>query len=305
MSAPRQVLGGITAALVMVFTFASREASASPGAQWYVETVGDECASQRNAFEREITLACDAVGGTCRVASTRKEAELRAVIDCSNLEDSWTLVTRTIDGIVLASLDLSGPRADRLRQAAVEVARDVAPERSLAAESLRFSFAKDAPVQPQRAADKVSLILGGRASASSDATAPALFGLHLLGGLGIVKHASVTLGLAGDAGGSGRSARRAFRGGAGMVLGAPFDASAPIGLALEGGVSSTSRYSAAGSGEGLLLTHTDTAGYAQGTLLVQWPRLTVRPFAALSASVFTAGASVTASAEAGLAFAIF
>jgi hypothetical protein len=305
MSASRQALGGITAALVMLLTFSAREAAASGGAQWYVETVGDECAPQRNAFEREITLACEAVGGTCRVASTPKEAELRAVIDCSNLEDSWTLVTRTIDGTVLASLDLSGPRSDRLRQAAVEVARDAAPERSLAAESLRFSLAKEAPSRTtQRPLEKVSLMLGGRTSAVSDATAPTLFGAHLLGGLVIMKHVRTTLGIAGDGGGSGRSAMRAVRGGGGLAFGAPFEASTLFGIAFEAGVSSSSRYANASSA-GLLATDTLTTGYGQGTLVLQWPHWTVRPFTALSATVFTGGPPVMASAEAGLAFAIF
>src|SRR3954464_14708513 len=99
MSATLPARGAITAVILLSGLTLSRGASATgtQGAQWYVELVGMGCQAHRPAFEREIALACDAVGGTCRVASSPKDAELRAILDCSGQPESWTLETRTID----------------------------------------------------------------------------------------------------------------------------------------------------------------------------------------------------------------
>src|SRR4051794_29266529 len=103
-----------------------------PAARWYVETNGAGCEGERTAFEREIRLACDAVGSSCTVVATPAEADLRAVLDCSEAgaSDAWSLVTRMSGGTMLSTVELSGARSDRLREAAVEVARDPTPLRS-------------------------------------------------------------------------------------------------------------------------------------------------------------------------------
>ncbi|MDB4939535.1 MAG: hypothetical protein JWP87_6507 [Labilithrix sp.] len=292
--------------------------SVSKGVQWYVETIGAPCEGQRSALEREIKLACDALGGACSTTPVAKETELRAVLDCSapsGADDSWTLVTRTIDGTVLASLDLSGPQSDRLRQAAVEVARDVAPERSLAMDALRYSLGDEKDDKPAPAATKparLSLLVGGRVSGGSGA--PGQLGGHLLAGLTLARSFHGTLGFTAMGGGNAENAMRTVGAGAGISIGAPFDRSALFGFAAEGGMANVSTYAlpkAASSaatfvgGSEYLATVNVLSGYAQGTVTFQWPGLSVRPFASLSAGAQTAAPHIAGTGEAGVAFALF
>ena len=302
MSAPRQAVG-ILAAVTLLSIAREASAGTATSAQWYVETVGTACEDQRAAFEREITLACNAVGGTCRVAAAPTDAELRAVIDCSSPEESWTLVTRSIDGTILGTLDLIGPPGDRLREAAVEVARDAAPEQVLATDALRFTLTKDAPSAPASQPERLTLVVGGRIG--SDASSTSMGGLHVLAGLALAKSVRGTLGAIGEGGGNGASAIRAVRGGPGLAFGAPFEASAPVGFAVEGGVAATNKYGAP-TGDGARLTaSTVAAGYCQGTVTAQWPRAGWRPYAALSAAAFSDGLHIVTSGELGLAVALF
>lgn len=298
----------IAAVIVLAGAAFTREASAAggPGAQWYVELSGTSCQSQRADFEREITLACAAVGNTCRVASSPKDAELRAILDCSGPEGSWTLETRTIEGAVLEKIDLGGVPADRLRQAAVEVARDAAPERALAIETLRFTLANEEPVHFKHPGEKLTLAVGGRASATTD-RAPTRGGAHVLGGLALSRTVRATLGVVAEAGGSGERAMRGFRSGPGIAVGAPFDATAPIGAAAEVGLGVTTQYGAFTSSDAgrALPTYTSVAGYGQCTITVQWPRAGVRPYAALSVAAMSNGTPLLATGEAGLALAVF
>jgi hypothetical protein len=287
---------------------AARAASAT---RWYVETVGTACEGERTTLEREIKLACDALGGTCGVAPGANDTDLRAVLDCSGLDDSWTLVTRTIDGTVLASVELDGAYPDRLRHAAVEVAREAAPERSLAIETLRDSLAAEKPAQPVTSASRLSLLVGGRVS-STAGRGPETLGGHLLAGLTLARSFQGTLGFTVETGGnSSDNAMRSVAVGAGVAAGAPFDRSAPIGFAAEGGMANVSRYAPApstvsdGSSGGDLPTLSVLSGYAQGTFYVQWPGLGVRPFAAIAGSAHSEGPHIVGTAEAGVTFALF
>lgn len=277
-----------------------------PAAQWYVELVGSACQSQRTAFEREIALACEAVGGTCRLSPSAKEAELRAILDCTGPSDAWTLETRTIEGTVIEKIELAGAPADRLREGAVEVARDAAPERALAVETLRSTIGSDAPSSGDKPAEKLTLVLGGRASTTNEGTIPLTGGAHFLAALALGKMVRGTVGVAGEAGGGEARARRTFRTGPGLGIGAPFDATSPLGLAGEVGVAAASQYAAtSGNGETRAAT-TRFAGYGQATFTVQWPRVGLRPYASLSAAFMSEGdARLYASGEAGLALAIF
>jgi hypothetical protein len=290
------------------------EASAAPpsypAARWYVETNGAGCEGERTAFEREIRLACDAVGGSCAVVATPAEADLRAVLDCSEAgaTDAWSLVTRMTGGTMLSTVDLSGPRSDRLREAAVEVARDPTPLRSLAIETLRFSLSAEqanAAVSPPP--ETLVFAVSGVALSGNAANMPVMVGGHLVAGLEVTKAVGVTLGFAGLAGGEGQGATRLFQAGAGVTLGAPFDSKAAVGCALEGGLSAISRYPAEGSSAGeSLAAVTSGGGYAKGSILLQLPRYGARPFAAISASVLSAPVlQTTAGLDLGLAFAAF
>jgi hypothetical protein len=309
MSTTRPARGVLAAFIVLSGLGLSRAAwAAGTGAQWYVELIGTTCQSHRPALEREIALACDAVGGTCRVASSPKDAELRAILDCSGPEESWTLETRTIDGAVIGKIDLAGAPDDRLREAAVEVARDAAPERALAVETLRATLTNEAPTHVEKGPERFTLVLGGRGTATSVRTEPNLAGVHLVGGLALGRLARATLGVAAEAGGGGDKAMRAFRGGPGIAVGAPFEPTSVMGVAAEGGLAATSKYGPYSSSDsGGLLTIVNTfAAYGQATVTIQWPRAGLRPYAAASAA-FTSNdaARLVASGEAGLAFAIF
>ena len=286
-------------------------AAGNSGAQWYVELNGTTCQAQRTVFEREIALACAAVGNTCRVVTAPKDAELRAILECG-ADESWTLETRTVEGAVIGKVELAGTTADRLREAAVEVARDAAPERALAIETLRFTLANEEPARLKNGNEKLTVVLGGRATGVTGGSAPpsgvasARGGAHLIGGLALTKAVRFTAGLVGEAGGSQEKAMRELRGGPGIALGAPFDPTAPIGVAAEVGLAATTQYGlAARDGGGVMTSRTTIAGYGQGTLTVQWPRDGVRPYAAMSAAFMSDGARFLASGEAGLAFAIF
>jgi hypothetical protein len=303
------------ALVTLVALLSVREASAAgtlsyPAARWYVETNGAACEGERTAFEREIRLACDAVGSSCGVVATPGEADLRAVLDCSEAGDSdaWSLVTRMTGGTVLSTVDLSGPRNDRLREAAVEVARDPTPLRSLAIETLRFSLsAEQTQGAMSRPAHTLGLAVSGTVFSGNAANVPLMFGARLLAGLEVVKSVRATLGIAGLAGGEGGGAARAFQAGAGIAFGAPFDPAAPVGVAVEGGFSAISMYPSGADAEGGLLSPvTAGGGYGRGSILVQWPRDGVRPFAGLSGSALTAPIFQTAAVvDLGVAFSAF
>jgi hypothetical protein len=278
----------------------------APAAQWYVELLGSACQSQRTAFEREIALACEAVGGTCRLSSSAKDAELRAILDCTGPSDAWTLETRTIEGTVIEKIELAGAPADRLREGAIEVARDAAPERQLAVETLRSAIGNEAPVTSDKGNEKLTLILGGRASTTNEGTIPLTGGAHLLAGLLLGKMVRGTVGVAGEAGGSDLRGRRTFRAGTGLGIGAPFDSVSPLGLAGEVGVAGASQYAVTNAAGDAHAATTRFAGYGQATFTVQWPRVGLRPYASLSAAFMSEGdARLYASGEAGLALAVF
>ncbi|MDB5214097.1 MAG: hypothetical protein JWO86_2024 [Myxococcaceae bacterium] len=317
MSASRQASGVLAGTVALLF---AREASASESAaasasargttataRWYVETTGASCKAERSAFEHEIQLACDAVGGSCGVAAAPTDAGLRAVLDCSGGDDAWSLVTRTSGGTVLATLDLSGPHDDRLREAAVEVARDATPERSLAIETLRFSISGEQPEPPtKRPAQTLGLAVSGSVSSGTDKALPAMLGGRLLAGLEVARSIRATLGFGAEAGGSGIGAARAVRGGVGIALGAPFDPNAPVGFAVEGGLSATSDYPPSPISDSRLLPATTSTGvYGQGSFIVQIPIGSIRPFAALSADALSAPVHVGVSGQLGVAFPLF
>ena len=123
-----------------------------------------------------------------------------------------------------------------------------------------------------------------------------------MAGVAIVRSLRATLG--GVLEGGGRSA---LRGGVGVALGAPFDGTSIFGVAAEAGLASTERFAPSpdASSGAMPSRSTVRAGYGQGTLTVQLPLGSVRPYAALSAAVLTDSSVIFASAEAGVAFAVF
>lgn len=296
----------IAAAGALLLLSGGERAAFAGGATWAVDLVGDTC-QDRAAFEREITLACDAVGSTCRVAPVAKDAELRAVLDCSS-ESGWSLETRTSTGMLIERVDLGGPSDDRLREAAVEIARDAAPERALAVETLRAALPNEMPVQPAPVQERFAIALGGRATGSS-LGGPAAAGVHVVGAYAIGRVTHATVGVAGEAGGSEQHASRAVRGGVGLAFGAPFDTTSLFGLALEVGAGAMERYEAVGTaadGNAQLGIVVRGAAYAQAALMIQWPRDGIRPYASLVGALTSDGdARFFGSGEAGLVFPLF
>src|SRR4051794_34159558 len=96
--------------LGLLTLFAARPALAAGSAVWWVEATGSACVSERGSFEREVTLACAAVGDTCRIARTKSDAELVAVVACASDDGPWTLETRTTEGAILGYTELASAK---------------------------------------------------------------------------------------------------------------------------------------------------------------------------------------------------
>ena len=272
------------------------------GAKWTVEAEGAECDELRPAFERELVLACDAMA-TCRVVP-RAEAELVATLRCEPGSRSRWLSMRTIEGTPLSSIELTGTTDDALREGAIEVAHDAAPERTLATETLRNTLgdrdsANAAPAPPPRLAMSVGGITTVRGNEGANLGARVGVGYkvghstHLIGGL-----------MAG-AGGSGADAFRRFRTGFGVAWGAPFTTHV-IGIALDAGLDVTNRYDRRYLSAGRDLNAvTRLDAYVQQTFFVQAPLGRVRPYLALGVALVSADPVIMASADLGLQFPIF
>jgi hypothetical protein len=282
----------------------ARAAEHAHGARWLVGATGSTdagCVAEREAFEHEVGLACAAMG-TCQIVSEASNAELRATIVCPSREEPGRLELRTVEGRLVSSTELAGARDDRLREAAMEVARDQAPERTLAAESLRNTLGEGDKIQKPWKPPPMSLAFGGAGSAGGkeglSGGARALFGVQIANG------ANATLGLTGLMGGSGAEAARHLRSGVGLAFGAPFDGSI-FGVVLEGGVAMLHSYQTE-TGQRSQRPNTVAGAYGQGGVVLALPIREIRPYIALAAGLYAEPrATPFASADAGLAFPLF
>jgi len=271
------------------------------GARWVVEVRGPadaSCMTERATFEREITLACAAVG-TCHLVDDRRDAELFAILRCEGRAEPWTLEVRTVEGSLVSSMELTGANEDRLREAAIEVARDQAPERTLAAASLRDTLGDGERARKNWKAPTMAFALGGLAMAGG----PEQFSGGGRGTLGlkVANSTHLTLGLAGVAGGSGPLQARHGRGGLGLAFGAPFDGSI-FGMMLEGGVDVSQSYDT-GMGYRTATPQTRAGAYGMGSVFVALPLFAVHPYLAFDAGAFSQPkTTIFAAAELGIAF---
>lgn len=298
----------IAVAIAIAATTSSRDARAvdrDRGAKWLVEVDGPGCASERATFEREVTLACDAVDGTCHVVQSPRDAELRATLHCPAADQPWSLELRTVEGVLVSRTELAGTPSDRLREAAIEVARDQAPERLLAADSLRDTLSdgdrgagSGFEMPPTSIAASATGALGGIESTSG--------GLRGLAGLSVGSGTNLTLGFTGLMGGSGLTAARHVRTGLGLAWGAPFDRSI-VGAAVEGGVDVGQSYQIAPvTGVTSTEPKTRTGVYGQGTVFLQIPFRVVRPYVGVTvAAIASQTVWAVASADLGLAISVF
>lgn len=220
---------------------------------------------------------------TCGLAREGTENDLVATLDCSSAV-VWTLSTRTAGGALLTTITVEGDRADRFRQAAVQIAREVPsdPETQPAPDDASIiapplTLADDADRDPAiaRGPERASLVLGTRTTAAT--STGSLFGPHLGGAAHLGHGARATASFTVDLG----SSERIWRGGLGLAAGAPFDHAAVFGVAFEGGFGAIHR--AATSVRAV--SRTDASPYCQGMLVLQVPGRTVRPFVAIGAIV--------------------
>lgn len=297
------VCAAIGALVTFGFVGDAIAADAAHGARWFVEVSGDREAGCTTgvALQHEVVLACAAMG-TCHVVDDPREAELRATLICRSGDAPWRLELHTVEGTHVSSTELAGARDDRLREAAMEIARDQAPERALAAESLRDTLGEGDKVMRPWKLPKMSLAIGAAGSAGGiDGTSGggrALFGFQL------ARRANLTVGTTALMGGSGSESARHLRSGFGLAIGAPFDDSI-IGVVVEGGLAVLNSYQ---TKTGVRTMHAETllGGYGQGGVVLAIPQRFVRPYVAFMGGVYTEPrATVFATADAGVAFSLF
>jgi hypothetical protein len=290
---------GLAGALLL----ASTHADAGSGAAWWVDA-GEACGGRRTALSREIMLACEAVGSTCHVATTRAQAELVALLDCASEDGPWTLETRTVEGVLLGRVALEGVGDDRLREAAVEIARDQAPELTLVAEALRdtmpASAAEHPPTTPPYPGPLLVFALAPRGSLMGKgvptAGGSAMLGVELSGAL----FGTATFALEG--GGTGIQQVRVGQGGLGLSYGAPFSKTSYLGTRFELGARGRQTYTGATTNYNLLKATDSYDGYGAATVCAQYPGAWIRPFAGLSLVV---GDPFAGSAEVGVVVDLF
>lgn len=267
------VLVAVTGAVCATTSIASARTSGS----WQIEVVGAACVRDRHELERQVELACAAVH-TCGLARGGTENDLVATLDCST-DVVWTLSTRTAGGALLTSITLDGDRADRFRQAAVQIARDaptdpetepVPDDASIITAPLTIADEADRDTSIAHGPERVSLLLATRMTPAI--SSGSLFGPHLGGAVHLGHGARATASVTADLG----SSERVWRGGLGLAAGAPFDHAAIFGVAFEGGFGAIHR---AATSE-WATARTDASPYCQGMLVLQVPGRTVRPFLA-------------------------
>lgn len=274
------------------------------GARWFVEVSGREdagCTTERATFEREVGLACAAMG-TCQVVEDARHAELRAALLCPSRDEPWRLELRTVEGTLVSSTELAGAPDDRLREAAMEVARDQAPERTLAAASLRDTLGEGDKLKKPWKPPSMSLAFGGAGALGGPERTSG--GARALLGVQAAHNAHFTLGMTGLMGGSGADSARHLRTGLGFAFGAPFTGSI-IGVVVEGGVAVLQSYQTE-TGVRSISAQTLAGAYGQGGFVFALPLREIRPYFACSGGLYAEPrATVYASADAGLAFPLF
>src|SRR5688500_9941438 len=286
------------------FEDVAHAADSSHGARWVVDVNGNRdggCTTERSAFEHEVGLACAATG-TCHVVDDAQQAELRATLSCPSRNEPWTLELRTVEGTLVSSTELSGARDDRLREAAMEIARDQAPERTLAAASLRDTLGEGDKIKKPWKPPSMSLAFG--AAGALGGIERTSGGARALLGIEAARNAHFTFGMTGLMGGSGAESARHLRTGLGFAFGAPFTGSI-LGVVVEGGIAVLQSYQTE-TGVRSVNAQTLAGPYGQGGFVFALPIREIRPYFAFIGGVYAEPrATAYAAADAGLAFPLF
>ncbi|WP_394834111.1 hypothetical protein LVJ94_47155 [Pendulispora rubella] len=113
----------------LVFAMAGAvEAAPPPTPSWWVDPAS--CPLWTTPLSREIALACEATGRGCDVSTSDDKAARRLVLQCAD-PDHWTLEAHDAGGTGLWHIEVRGDDDERLRAAAMWVARSdvtMAPE---------------------------------------------------------------------------------------------------------------------------------------------------------------------------------
>jgi hypothetical protein len=109
------------AVLACVTAASSARARVDAPTKLWLEARPFTCDAQLPALARELTLACDAAGAACVIASSESVADRRIVLHCS--EEAWTVEATSPAGQRAWSVEVYGSDADRTRSAAVFTVR--------------------------------------------------------------------------------------------------------------------------------------------------------------------------------------
>ncbi len=115
------VFAGFLAVVSVAGTARASDAPAPPVRIW-LEARPWTCVSHVPPLAREVTLACDAAGGVCAVATSEAEADRRLVLRCDG-DGAWSVEGTDAAGARRWAADLSGTVDERLRTASVWVVR--------------------------------------------------------------------------------------------------------------------------------------------------------------------------------------
>jgi hypothetical protein len=292
----------LLAALLVLAPIARADEGAT--VSWWVEARPWNCSDLVAPLAREIELACDAAGGICRIARSEAEATQYAVISCTEGEAPWNLDAEGRDRRRLWSVALEGDRDERLRKAALWVARGEDDRGSVAASVAPPAAPPAPPASPavpaaestaRDAADTSQTPTNGGLAFSAFgarttyvnsflmlAGARVLAATRLAGGarlgLGLDAEHSVADGLHGYGGGYNLTAGHL---GAVVGFGAPWTDDW-VGVSGEAGVAKAKgNYSdgCCSSASQLAYTTDKTSAYLKLSLIAQWPRREgLRPF---------------------------
>jgi hypothetical protein len=106
------------------------------------------CVHVLPTFARHVELACDAMGGECEVATSEGVATERASLSC-DAHAPWTLRIEGSEGGETLVVTLEGDREQRLRKAAMRIARARFEELpATPAPAREQAPASESPVQP-------------------------------------------------------------------------------------------------------------------------------------------------------------
>jgi hypothetical protein len=266
---------------------------------WSVEVEaaeGSEPICNRERLVREVELACDALGKTCVVAE--QNATRHAILRCAR---AWLIEARDVAGALLWTMPIDG-EGDRIRQAAMWIARD-SSEARLAAALPEHAIQDDAtparapempPVPPPAPAAVATsspalqrpggVFAAARAGLAGAAFRPT-FGGRIAAALALLSPdlaLDVSLAAAGTLAGSTTDAYTSARIGGGVAYGAPW-ATARWGVSVEGGAVALIDESA--QGPWLSANRSAVSPYGELAVTTQWYAASaVRPFVTLSGS---------------------